>query len=106
PGNGLFLTSKVLSAYAGYTYTGIRRWSFSSTLESSRASSVSNVTGDYNEYGGMITASRQVSHSVHAFTSFGARRYSSPSFAGYNRPIYDARVGLGFSPGDVPLRVW
>jgi hypothetical protein len=106
PGNGLFLTSRTLAFYGGYAYTGVRRWSFNTTIDASRAKSIANVIGYYNEYGGEITASRQVSHAVHALVSFGARRYSSPSFPGYNRPIYDARVGVGFSPGDVPLRIW
>ena len=38
--------------------------------------------------------------------SFSARRYDSPSFPNFQRTIYTARVGIGFSPGDVPLRVW
>ena len=28
PGNGLFLTSTATKLLAGYTYTGVRRWSF------------------------------------------------------------------------------
>jgi len=106
PGNGLFLTSKVTSAYGGYTYTGLRRWSFNVTASLDRGTSVANITGQYNDYGGQLQASRQVSRAVHAIFGFSARRYSSPSFAGYNRPIYDARIGVGFSPGDLPLRIW
>lgn len=106
PGNGLFLTSKVTTAYGGYTYTGLRRWSFSLTASMDRGDSIANIIGNYNDYGGQIQASRQVSRAVHAITSFSARRYSSPNFAGYNRPIYDARIGVGFSPGDLPLRIW
>ena len=106
PGNGLFLTSKVGSAFAGYTYTGLRRWSFNITLAGDMATSIGNVSGDYNDYGGQVQTSRQVSRFVHAIASFSARRYSSPNFAAYNRPIYDARIGVGFSPGDLPLRVW
>jgi hypothetical protein len=106
PGNGLFLTSKVTSGYGGYTYTGIRRWSFNLTASVDRGTSFANITGQYNDYGGQFQASRQVSRAVHAIMAFSARRYSSPSFAGYNRPIYDARIGVGFSPGDLPLRIW
>jgi hypothetical protein len=106
PGNGLFLTSRSTSGYGGYTYTGLRRWSFDLTGSLDRSTSIANVIGQYNDYGGQVQASRQVSRAVHAIMSFGARRYSSPSFSGYNRPIYDARVGVGFSPGDLPLRIW
>ena len=31
---------------------------------------------------------------------------STPDFSKYNRPIYDLRIGFGWTPGDVPLRVW
>jgi hypothetical protein len=106
PGNGLFLTSKVTSVLAGYSYTGLRRWSFSLQANADLAKSFANVVGQYNDYGGQFQASRQVSRAVHAIASFSGRKYSSPTFAGYNRPIYDARVGVGFSPGDLPLRVW
>lgn len=106
PGNGLFLTSKVTAAYAGYSYTGLRRWSLGAAFTSDWAKSLANVVGNYNDYGGQLQASRQVSRAVHTIASFSARRYSSPNFAGYNRPIYDARFGFGFSPGDLPLRVW
>jgi hypothetical protein len=106
PGNGLFLTSRVTSAFGGYTFTGLRRWSFGLEFSSDLAKSVANVTGDYNDYGGALRTSRQISRAVHAIAIISARRYSSPSFIGYNRPIYDARIGFGFSPGDVPLRLW
>jgi hypothetical protein len=106
PGNGLFLTSRSNSGYGGYTYTGLRRWSFNLTASVDRSTSIANVIGQYNDYGGQVQTSRQVSRAVHAIMSFSARRYSSPSFTGYNRPIYDARVGVGFSPGDLPLHIW
>jgi len=106
PGNGLFLTSKVTAAFGGYTFTGLRRWSFSTEFSGGWNQSLANVIGAYQDYGGALRTSRQIGHAVYAFTSFSARRYSSSSFSGYNRPIYDARIGVGFSPGDVPLRAW
>lgn len=106
PGNGLFLTSKVYSFALGYSYTGLRRWSFTSQADAALAQSVGNVTGAYRDYGATFTASRQITGAIHALTTFTARRYQSPDFSGYNRPIYSVRVGFGFSPGDVPLRIW
>ena len=106
PGNGLFLTSKVTAAFGGYTYTGLRHWSFSTEFNSNLSQSVGNVIGGYRDYGGALRTSREIGHALHTFAAFSAHRYSSASFAGYNRPIYDARVGIGFSPGDVPLRAW
>lgn len=106
PGNGLFLTSRTSTATVGYSYTGLRRWSFSSAANTNLSTSIGNVNGTYRGYSGSLTVSRQIRGSVSWFTSFSARRYSSPDFTGYNRTIYSVRVGFGFSPGDVPLRIW
>jgi hypothetical protein len=106
PGNGLFLTSIVDTALAGYTYTGLRRWSFGISAGYNRAQSIGNVLGTYGGTTGTVSASRQIVHSVHAVASFSARKYTSVDFSLYNRLIYDVRVGVGYSPGDVPLRIW
>jgi hypothetical protein len=106
PGNGLFLTSVMDTAMAGYDYTGVRRWSFGVAAGYQRASSIGNVIGTYGGTSGTLTASRQIVHTVHAVASFSARQYSSATFSLYNRLIYDVRVGVGYSPGDVPLRIW
>ena len=106
PGNGLFLTSVTDTAMAGYNYTGLRRWSLSASVGYSRADSIGNVMGTYGGTTGTLSASRQIIHNVHGIASFSARQYSSASFALYNRLIYDVRVGVGYSPGDIPLRIW
>lgn len=106
PGNGLFLTSVMTTALAGYDYTGLRRWSFGVSGGYQRASSIGNVIGTYGGTYGTLTASRQIMRSIHAVASFSARQYSSATFTLYNRLIYDVRVGVGYSPGDIPLRIW
>jgi hypothetical protein len=106
PGNGLFLTSVSTSAMAGYNYTGLRRWSFGVSAGYNRADSIANVLGTYGSYNGKLTASRQIVRNVHGIVSFSARRYDSVDFSLYNRFIYDVRVGVGYSPGDIPLRIW
>lgn len=106
PGNGLFLTSNMTTVMAGYTYTGIRHWSFNLMAGFDQAQSVMNFIGRYGDYRGGFTASRQLAHSIHAIAGFTANQYHSPDFPNYNRMIYDARVGFGFAPGDVPVRIW
>jgi len=106
PGNGLFLTSKVLMYSGGYTYTGLRRWSFAAAVVDSRGASISNVIGAYDSLSGTVTLSRQIGGSFHFVTSYALRKYSSPNFDQYNRVVNEARVGVGFTPGDVPLRIW
>lgn len=106
PGNGLFLTSTQTMLTAGYTYTGLRRWSFNASGMYSRANSIANVVGNYGDEGGSFTVSRELTRSVHAILAFYGREYTSASFAKYNRPVYETRIGLGFAPGEVPLRIW
>jgi hypothetical protein len=106
PGNGLFLTSSSTSAAAGYTYTGLRKWSFNIESGYDRSKSLGNVLGYYGNVGGSFSASRELGHSLHAIASFYARQYQSPDFTKYNRLIYSARLGIGFTPGDIPLRIW
>jgi hypothetical protein len=53
-----------------------------------------------------LSASRQIVRTVHAVVSVSARKYTSANFDLYNRLIYEVRVGVGYSPGDVPLRIW
>jgi hypothetical protein len=106
PGNGLFLTSTMSSAFAGYAYTGLRRWSLGAFAGYYRGSSKANIRGAYSNLSGSVAASRQIKHGFHFTAHFSARNYDSPSFAGYNRLIYTARVGLSYSPGDLPLRIW
>jgi hypothetical protein len=106
PGNGLFLTSSVTNISGGYSYTGLRRWSFNAQAGYNDSESIGNVIGRYKDLDASVTASRQVSRSIHAIFGFTARKYESGDFSQYNRVVYMARVGVGFTPGDVPLRVW
>jgi hypothetical protein len=71
-----------------------------------RAQSIGNVLGTYGGVTGTLTASRQIVRNVHGVVSFSARKYTSVDFSLYNRLIYDVRVGVGYSPGDIPLRIW
>lgn len=105
PGNGLFLTSANTAVTGGYTYTGLRRWSFNSTFNFNRASTIGTV-GSYGNTGGTLMVSRQLVKSFHVVGSFTANQYESAQYSQYNRVIYMARLGLGWTPGAVPLRVW
>ena len=106
PGNGLFLTSTALSNSVGYSYTGLRLWSLGASATYLRANSISNVVGVYGDIDGSLSASRQIHRFLHMTLSLNAMKYQSPSFTGYNRLTYSASLGLAFSPGTIPLRVW
>ena len=106
PGNGLFLTSIATNVYAGYEYTGLRRWSLGLEAGYSRNKSIGNVVGYYGNLSAGGSMARQIARYVHAVASVECRRYDSSSFQRYNRLDYYARVGLAFAPGDAPLRLW
>jgi hypothetical protein len=106
PGNGLFTTSYSYNVSGGYTYTGVRRWSLSSLAAYDKSRSVGNFLGSYNTVFGGLAASRQLARSVHLVFGYNVRQYKSADFNNYNRVVQEAHVGLGFTPGDVPLRIW
>jgi len=106
PGNGLFLTSFATTVFGGYTYTGLRRWSLGTEVSYSNSRSIGNIMGAYSNVSGNISASRQIFRSVHFVMAYSARQYNSPDFANYNKLVHEARIGLGWAPGEVPLRVW
>jgi len=106
PGNGLFLTTEMTTGATGYTYTGLRKWSFTGQGLYERGTSLGNILGVYGDYSGGLAMSREIVKSLHFIAGAEARHYNSPSFTQYNRTIYDAHIGLGFAPGSVPLRLW
>jgi hypothetical protein len=106
PGNGLFITSYTDSVTGGYAYTGVRRWSLSAGGAYDRSKSVGTFLGYYSDVSGGFSASRQIVRSVHVVFGYSVRRYSSPDFHNYNRPTQEGHFGIGFAPGDVPLRIW
>jgi hypothetical protein len=106
PGNGLFLTSAMTTVNGGYNYTGLRRWSFGANVLYSYGDSFGNVNGTYRSTAGTITASRQLAHSFHALASVSARNYGSADFHLYRRVVWEGRIGIGWAPGDLPMRLW
>jgi hypothetical protein len=106
PGNGLFITSYTDSVSVGYTYTGVRRWSLNSFASYDRSQSVGNFIGNYSDVSGGISASRQIVRTVHMVFGFNVRKYQSPGFQNYNRTVEEGHFGIGYTPGDVPLRIW
>jgi len=106
PGNGLFLTSRYASVTAGYGYTGLRRWSLGIAASYASALSESNLMGNYGGISGTFSMSRELARNISFVSTVLATQYQSSNFNRYNRLIYSATVGLGWTPGNVPLRVW
>jgi hypothetical protein len=106
PGNGLFLTSTSTQLGGGYGYTGLKRWSVNMGVNYSRSDSVGNILGNYGGTSYTASVSRQILPSTHFVFSVNAHQYQSGDFKNYNRWAYSLNLGLGFTPGDIPIRLW
>jgi hypothetical protein len=106
PGNGLFLTSITINVSGGYSYTGLRRWSFSIGGARTWADSIANVVGKYQTTSGRVGLSRTLRYGLHFTANYTVREYGSKAFANYSRVSQTATMGFSWSPGEVPLRIW
>jgi hypothetical protein len=106
PGNGLFMTSKTLTVNAGYSYLGLRRWSASIQGSYYSSNAVVGATGSYGSASGGLRLSRKIGRSLHFIATHNVRQYDSATFARYRRLINELSLGLAFTPGELPLRVW
>jgi hypothetical protein len=105
PGNGVYLTSKMESAVASYSYTGVRHWNFGVDATYSRLEALIQTLGAYDSYGVGGGVTRDLKKGFHAVLRLDARRFN---VAGDQFRQNDFRVMLGvtFSPGDLPLALW
>jgi len=106
PGNGLFLTSIAVNAGVGYNYTGLRRWALSAGAMYNASSSKGNVYGNYGSYSANLAVSRQVARYTHGVLGLYLRKYDSGDFQNYNKWAYGINLGVSFTPGDIPVRLW
>lgn len=105
PGNGVYLTSRQSSATAGYTYTGMRRWSLSSAFTYSDMRSIGQDIGRYRRVSGGFGVTRSITRR-NLFLTARSDAYHTVAGSTFLRNYYTATAGLAFSPGDVPLRLW
>jgi hypothetical protein len=83
----------------------MRNWSLSANFSFNRSTTL-GITGNYGNAALRLSASRKVLKSLSVVATLTASQYESGTFALFNRTVYSATFGLGWSPGNVPLRVW
>jgi hypothetical protein len=105
PGNGVYLTSEQQSGALTYSYTGVRKLNAGINLGYSRLSSIGQGIRPYSGFNGGVGFTYNLTHALH-FIARADSRYQQINVIGYNRTGYRASVGLGFSPGNVPLSLW
>ncbi|MGH9667223.1 MAG: hypothetical protein ACRD9L_22600 [Bryobacteraceae bacterium] len=110
PGNGVYLTSKTQAAGVNYSYTGIRRWNFGLHGYYSKLASLGQQIGAYNAYTAGAGGTYSLSRSTHLIVELEGRRYDIGGQSGVLVPFrqnsYRVSVGVGFSPGTIPLSIW
>jgi hypothetical protein len=105
PGNGIFLTSRRELGQVTFSYTGIRRWSFSSTAGYSALSGLGQDLRQYRQFRGGVGLNFAITRAVHLFARFDARHQVIDQ-SGFLRNGSRTTVGISFSPGDIPLSLW
>jgi len=107
PGNGVLLTSREQNATSSFTYTGIRKLNIGFNGGYSTYSSLAQNIGKYSGYLGGGGLTYNLTRSVHVVTRYDYRHYGVGQQQGaFLRNTYRASIGLGFSPGDIPLSLW
>jgi hypothetical protein len=105
PGNGVYLTSRQDSGSATFSYTGVRKWSFSAGGNYAKLTTIGQGLAPYTQKTGSVGAVYEIVRNLHATARFDGRDQTI-NINGYVRASYRASVGLSFSPGTIPLSLW
>lgn len=105
PGNGVYLTSRAQSANGNYSYTGIHKWNLGVSAGYSTLSGIGQEIRPYSQFSGGAGFTYELTRAFHIIGRYDAR-HQEIDLAGYRRTSYRATIGLGFSPGSVPLSLW
>lgn len=105
PGNGVYLTSEQQSGGISYSYTGVRKLNAGISLGYSRLSSIGQGIKPYSNFIGGVGLTYNLTHALHAIARVDSH-YQQIEIIGYNRTGYRAAIGIGFSPGNIPLSLW
>jgi len=102
PGNGVYLTSRQETYGAGYSYTGIRRLSFSTNFGVTNLGSLGLDLRPYRQ----ITGGASLSYNLGAGFNLNAgyaRRHQDIQANSFQQNSSRVSVGIYFSPGSIPI---
>jgi len=104
PGNGVYLTSNVKSASAGYSYSGLRKMSISGNGGYYRYSSLFQQLSAYDSYQAGFTANYTMKTHIFLYSSYDMRKFTI--IQGKSKIGNAVSIGVLFSPSRVPLPAW
>lgn len=105
PGNGVYLTSRSESGGGTFSYTGLRRASFSISGGYYSLSSLGQGLQPYRTFTGGTGLTFNLTHALHAVARYDVRQQEI-TIAGFRSTSYRITLGLAFSPGSLPLSLW
>ena len=106
PGNGLFRTSYMETARAGYSYTALRWWNAGIDFGRISSRTISGITARYHQYDAGFGITRQLGRDFHALARFEVDTLHSAAAAEFNRKRTRFTLGVAWSPGETPLTLW
>jgi hypothetical protein len=105
PGNGVYLTSRSEGADVNFTYSGVRKWSFSAAGGATSMSGIGQQTTSYRQATAGVGATRSLTRSLYVIARVDGR-HQDLGVSSFRRNSYRVSIGLSFSPGDLPLTLW
>jgi hypothetical protein len=105
PGNGLYLTSQQESAIGSYNYTGVRKLNVNISGGYSTLNGIGQGLQNYSQVTGGAGFTYSLTHALQVIGRYDAR-HQEIDLAGALHNSSRATLGLGFSPGNVPLSLW
>jgi hypothetical protein len=101
-GNGVYLTSRADSGTAAFSYTGLRKWSFSANGGYSRLEGIGQSLQPYTQITGSSGVTYALTHAIQMLARYDSRHQEIINGV-YLLNSYRATVGISFSPADIPL---
>ena len=105
PGNGVYLTSRQTALAAGYSYTGLRKWTLGATAAYSELSALGQSLGKFKNFQGGVGATYKVANATHLEFRYDLRHYTTQNNA-FKKNSDRFSLGIAFSPGETPLAIW
>jgi hypothetical protein len=102
PGNGVYLTSRVETFGANYSYNGLDRWSFSLGVFRSKLDSIGQGLVPFGQTQGNLNASYRLSRTLQLTSSY-SRRFQDLRVASFPRESTRLSIGVAFSPSPIPI---
>jgi len=101
-GDGVYLTSRQDTAGANFSYTGVRKWSFSATAGYARLEGIGQGLQPFSQVTGGGGVTYSLTHAIQMLARYDARHQEIINGV-YLQDSYRAMIGISFSPADIPL---